>query len=168
MVNVFNKTIVSDPRILRAGYSLIELLVVIAIMGVIGTVSIASFTKFNDVQVIEGAASDVSSMYNLGRQRALSQIKPTQCTVTQSLKGYQVVLNTLSGSYQLNALCGASNFTLIQKKLPTGVTFAGTSPTTVTFLVPSATVSNTGTITLNGYGKTKRVVISPVGTISEQ
>jgi prepilin-type N-terminal cleavage/methylation domain-containing protein len=150
------------------GYSLIELLVVIAIMAIIGTVSIASFTKFNDRQVVEGATSDVASVYNLARQRALSQIKPTQCLAAQSLRGFQVQLNTLSGTYQLNALCGNANFTLTQKTLPTGVTFASTSPTNVIFNVPSATVSTQGVVTINGYGKTKTITINTSGILSVQ
>jgi len=150
------------------GYSLVELLVVISILGVIGTVSIASFVKFNDRQVVEGAVADVSSFYNLARQRALSQIRPTQCLANQSLRGYQVVLNTLSGSYQLNGLCGNSNYTISQKTLPTGVTFATTSPTSITFTVPAGVPTGSGIVTINGYGKTKTITINSSGIISLQ
>jgi prepilin-type N-terminal cleavage/methylation domain-containing protein len=150
------------------GYSLIELLVVIAILGIIGVVSIASFVKFNDRQITQASASDVAGFYNLARQRALSQIKPSQCTAAQSLRGYQVVLDTLTGSYQLNGLCGAASYTLAQKTLPSGVTFANTSPTTIMFTVPGGVPMTAGIVTINGNGKTQTITISSSGTISLQ
>jgi prepilin-type N-terminal cleavage/methylation domain-containing protein len=150
----------------RRGYTFIELLVAISIMGIISTVGIASFVNYNDKQVMEGTASDVANFYILARQRAISQVKPDQCSTTDSLSGYRVVLNTSTSTYQLSVVCGASSYIVEQKKLPSNVTFVTTSPTTVFFNVPNANVDTQKTVSIYGYGKTKKVVIDPSGSIS--
>jgi type II secretory pathway pseudopilin PulG len=152
----------------QMGYSLIELLVIISIMGVISTVSIASFVTFTNTQSLDGAASDVANYYTLARQRSLSQIKPSQCTAAESLNGYKVVINTVASTYQFSGMCGASVYIIGQKKLPPNITFANTSPPNVIFNVPNANVDTQKTITINGFGKTKKIIIDSSGSISQQ
>lgn len=148
------------------GFSLIELLVVISILALISVAGVASFVSFNNRQVIDGAVSDVANFYILGRQRALSQVRPEQCASTDSLRGYQVVVSTSQQTYQLNGLCGNNSYVVSQKTLPPNVSFDNTSPTSVVFNVPSANTASQATVTINGYGKSNRIIIESSGAIS--
>jgi prepilin-type N-terminal cleavage/methylation domain-containing protein len=153
---------------LNKGYTFIELLVVFSIIGVIGVISIASFVSYNNSQAIDGAASDIASMLTGARQGALSQIKPSQCTSAQTLSGYRVLINRATGTYQTDALCGALIVPGTSKRLPAQISFATSTPPTITFQVPNATISAPVTITINGFSKTKNIRIDKTGTIAIQ
>lgn len=150
----------------QKGYSFIELLVVFSIIGILSTIGIASFVNFNNSKSLDGAASDVSNTLTLARQRALSQIKPTSCNANQSLGGYEVRFSTAASTYEIYALCASNRTQISSKKLPPGVTFDPTTPSTILFIVPNATIDRTATARINGFGKNKRVIVDPSGTIS--
>jgi prepilin-type N-terminal cleavage/methylation domain-containing protein len=149
------------------GYTFIELLVVFSIMGIVSMIGMASFISFNNAQAVDGAASGVTNALTIARERALSQIKPSSCTTTRVLIGYRVVFVISTGVYRVEALCGAMVVLVSTKNLPPQVSFAPTSPASVLFAVPNATVNAPGTITINGFGKTKQIVVAGTGTIMQ-
>lgn len=151
---------------IQKGYTLIELIVVISLIGIITTIGIASFVSFSNSQAVESATSDVSNAYITARQRALAQIKPPQCTAAQSLRGYQVTLNTVTRTYTVQALCGAAIVHLSSKTLPPQVNFVAGSPLITVFRVPNAIVGTPGIVQISGYGITKSIRIDGNGSIS--
>jgi len=149
----------------KNGFTLIELIFVFSIIALLTISSIASFTAFNKAQVLQGAATDVGTMFNTAKSRALSQVKPTSCG-TQTLLGYRVTITIATAQYQLSVVCGTNTYIVETKTLPSGVTFVAGSATQVTFSVSDGTVLTPGTVTINGNGSTKTITISKTGNIS--
>lgn len=156
---------VSPKKIVKKGYALIELLAVFSILAIVTAASIASFSAYNNRQVIESSASDVSSMLHAARSKAMDQIKPAQC-LNQTLRGYQVGI-TYPREYNLNVVCGGSTYLLERKNLPDKVTFATNSSASVLFNAFSGIIANNATITLSGYNKNQIIQIDKTGNISQ-
>lgn len=152
---------------MQRGYTFIELLVVFSIMGIVGVIGMASFVGFNNNQIVESATSEVSNSLTIARQRALSQIKPPTCTSAQVLRGYRVFITVVTRTYRVEALCGTQVIPISTKQLPAQISFDTSTPTSILFVVPNGTASPPGTITLNGYGKTKQIIVDSSGTISQ-
>ena len=168
------------------GYTILELIVVFAIIAILSTIAIAAFVNYGKAQSLQTSASELTSMLNLARSRSLSQIKPSQCptspdpTQNQNLKGYQVVITTVSNKYRLDAVCSGSLVVGVEKPLPVNITFDSSIGTSVVFLFPvlvngvKVTIDDsliaptplTTTITLKGYdGQTKDVKVDSGGGI---
>jgi prepilin-type N-terminal cleavage/methylation domain-containing protein len=145
----------------RKGFTLIELLVVFTIVGILTSVGIASYASYNNNQSVRNAKSDVLNMLSTAKSRAISQAKPPQCGTT-SLTGYRV--NFATPQYSLVALCGGTTYVLSTQDLPSGVTFAASSASSVTFAVSRGT-STQNAVTLTGFGKTSTINISSTGNI---
>lgn len=165
---LINFSFLPSPFSLQRGYTFIELLVVFSIMGVIGMFGMASFVGFNNNQIVEEAASDVTSALTLARGRALSQIKPSTCTAVQVLTGYRVAINIAARTYRVEALCGSQVVPITTKSLPSQIGFDPSSPSSVVFSVPGGIVSSPSVVMINGFGKTKQIIIDSAGTISRR
>lgn len=150
------------------GFTLIELLVVFAIIGIVTSLSIAGFNAFGKGQLLETSVSDIATIYSTAREKALSQVKI--CQPNQILNGYLVTINNpVAGSYQMQAVCDGVVVSppLVQKSLPTGVSFAPGSDCSILFSVLTGTATPPGNIELDGYGRSKYIAISAVtGTIT--
>lgn len=155
------------PFTSQRGYTFIELLIVFSIMGIVGVVGMASFVSFNNSQIVDSAANELSNSLTVARQRALSQIKPPTCTTAQVLRGYRVFITVVTRTYRVEALCGTQVIPISTKQLPSQITFDTSTPTSILFVVPNGTASPPGTITISGYGKTKQIIVDSSGTISQ-
>lgn len=152
------------------GFTLIELIVVISVLGILSVIGIAGYNSFNQSQIIKTSASDVATMLNLAKSRALSQIKlgpVASCGPSHELRRYEVRI-TSPATYALVIRCGpplpASNTVFIDiKGLPKNVTFTSTQ----TFLFPVLTggVTTGGDIVVSGYGHTRTIKIDSAGGI---
>ncbi len=140
-----------------------ELLIVFAFIGIISMMSVVVFSSYNSSQVFGSGMSGFSSLLNIARSRAISQVKPSVCG-TNPLDGYKVVITPSGQDYHLDVVC-AGDHLITQKKLPGQVSF-GSGLTSVLFDVSTGTVSAPGTITISGYGKTKSIIINNTGNIS--
>ncbi|MGH7204158.1 MAG: pilus assembly FimT family protein [Candidatus Levyibacteriota bacterium] len=89
----------------QLGFTLIELLVVIAMMAVLTSLGVASYSSYNNAQVIQTAGSDVVNMLNTAKSQAISQVKPADCK-DNPLSGYQVTIDSVQQQYTLSAVCG--------------------------------------------------------------
>lgn len=159
----------------QRGFTLIELLVAISISAVLGTVGIAGFTTFNQNQVLETSANDLTTTLSLAKSRAQSQVKFGTCGPNCTLTGYAVNIDTASGEYtlSLNRLSNPPIY-IETKTLPSALVFndsLGTPPTTSTsffFPVMVGGVQGEGQVVISGYGRTKTVSVNAMGGITVQ
>lgn len=127
------------------GFTLIELLITISLIAALSAVGVAAFSNYNNVQVLNNATSDVVNTLQLAKSETMSQVKPTDCTDTDTLLGYKVTINPVDSvdssrsSYSLLVLCGSKTVTVFTKKLPATVSFS--FPVTVQFAVLTQLVS---------------------------
>jgi len=149
------------------GFSLIELLIVFAIIGIAASVSITMFNSYNRSQVFSSGVSDVASLLNVARSRAVSQVKPADCTdQNKALDGYQVVVTLAGTSYEQDTVCAGTVYAPVQKNLPGQLTFDNTSAAKIFFNVSTGTVTTPGSIVITGYGKTSTIKIDSTGNIN--
>lgn len=148
------------------GFTLIELSVVISILSILTTLGIASFVNYSRSQALQTAVSDLTTSLNLAKSRALSQVKPEQCSA-QSLDGYKIVVSSNSGSYDLDAVCAGNTYkiqtTVFDKNI--SVSSEGTTSTSFFFPVISGPVTGFGSIVLTGFGKSKTITVDQVGVV---
>lgn len=144
----------------QAGFTLIEIMIVFSIIGILSVISIAGFTVFNETQSLQTSASDVASLLNLAKSRALSQVV---ASCPDTLKGYEVKFS-LPSTYELWVRCDVSSISIESKKLPKNIEF--TSGTTSLFFFPVITGGGTvGQIILEGYGRSKTIDVDEMGNI---
>jgi len=148
------------------GFTLIELLVVFSFIGILTALGIASYAAFNGEQALSSSAADVATMLNSAKSHALTQVKQNNCT-TNSISGYEVDILVTTQQYSLSAVCGSTHV-LTTNRLPSSVTFGGSSATSVFYYVSSGTVQAPASIIINGYGKTKTISVSSTGIVSIQ
>jgi prepilin-type N-terminal cleavage/methylation domain-containing protein len=159
----------------QKGFTLIEVLVVVAVIASLAGLSIATFGNYTKSQVFKQAYNNFLNVLNTAKSRSSSQDKPlsiAQCAATGAvLNGYSVTLDktVTPNTYSLNVKC--SNTTVVlpgysQLPLPAGVTFGGSSLTSVFFpvITGGAVLNNsgltTGTITINsGSSLTKSITV---------
>ncbi len=147
------------------GFTLIEIIIIFAISSVIVGISVNSFGNYNSTQIFNGAASDLINELNSARSRAISQVKPSQCS--GALDGYEVKITTSSRDYEQSAICGAAMVGTKTKKLPSQVSFINGSAPNVLFNVSVGTVNTPRTIAITGFGKTSTIHINAVGIVSK-
>ena len=148
------------------GFTLIELLVVFSFIGLLTALGLASYAAFQGEQALASSAADVATMLNSAKSHAFAQVEPSNCT-TNSVAGYQVDISVNNQQYTLSVVCGTTHV-LTTNKLPSQVTFGGSSTTSVFYNVSSGTPKSPASIIVNGYGKTKIVVVSSTGIVSIQ
>lgn len=163
------------------GFTLIELLWSIAIGAILSTIGIAAFLNYSKTQALSAAVGDVSSLLQLAKSRAQSQVKPDICGNTEQFNGYQVVICSIGSclsvdaDYELDVMCGgvSKSPSISKKKFPTNIT-VDTEKTTVRgilFNVISGNVTFTGAngsgdIFIKGYGMCKEVSVKDQGVIT--
>ncbi len=149
------------------GFTLIELMVVLIVTAVLGTLGIAGFTVYNQIQVLQGASSDVMTILDLARSRAQSQIKPSLCSSSESLDGYKVEILTPK-NYSLYVRCEGIDKKINEeaKVLPSSLSFQGE----ISFFFPIQTggVTAPGQIVILGYGREKTIKVNSFGGVSVQ
>lgn len=166
------------------GFTFIELIVVIAVTAVLGTMGFASLASYNQTQQVVTTTQDIKTLLQQARSKAISQVKPAACPTDLSnpsnnsaLQGYEVdfCVGTLLGrpsackasnDYEVNALCdnGVGYIAVASKQYSSKLTITSTYRSYF-FPVISAGVSNSGTVTVSGYGKSQQITISPLGVI---
>lgn len=121
-----------------AGFTLLELLVVISMISVITGFGFASLASYSKQQVLAQAGEDIKQNINLARFSAISSVKPQlvyggqQCGTSDSLDFYKFnfcmnatcVNNTDPAAYQVVAYCGAKEIVVVEKKLPSTLSFS--------------------------------------------
>jgi len=151
--------------IINKGFTLIELLIVISLLSILTLSSISVFSSYSRSQTYDNAVTDVVTLLNKAKSRALSRVKPSNCT-TNAITGYQVSFAVPGQTYRLRAMCGGTTYIIESKTLPTGVTFAAGSVTSTSFAVGTGIVSSVRTTTITGLGNTKTITVDTVGNIS--
>lgn len=158
----------------QKGFTLIETIVVFAVMSILSTIAIAAFVNYNKTQNVQVAYSELSATLALARSRALSQVKPQQCTSV--LNGYKVILSVSDNTYKLYATCSGTNYEIKRASLPKNVIFDGIKTTStlfyfsvitngVTFNPPNPTSASIA-IYLIGYESNSRTItVDSIGTI---
>lgn len=166
-----------------AGFTLIELIIVISLLAVLSIVGIAAFASYSRAQTLNGAAGDLSVMFNLAKSRAYSQVKinNSSCTANTPLEGYEVricggapICISSGVSYELNLKCGG--YTPVSSATYSNLTFTSTSaPAVYSFLFPvlkggvvmqGVPAGQSGIITIsNNFSETRTVIVDPSGNI---
>jgi prepilin-type N-terminal cleavage/methylation domain-containing protein len=150
----------------RNGFTLIELLVVFSLIGVITALGIASYSAFNSSQIVQSSASNVATLLNSAKSRAISQVIPSSCG-TNFVTGYQVDVTVSGQQYSLSAMCGSKQV-VSTNNLPSQISFATGSTSPVVYAISSGTVATAATILVTGYGKTKTITVSKTGNVAVQ
>lgn len=158
----------------QRGFTLIELIVVFMVIAILSVIGVAAFVSYGRIQTLESASSALTSALLLAKSRALSQVKPSECT-DKILSGYQVYLNIPSNSYELDAVCSRFTYRIPPptRTLPKNISFDPIKTTSTLFFFPvissgvviSNGAQNTGTIVLTGYGNTKTITVDSIGGI---
>ena len=103
---------------LNRGFTLMELLVVMGITVILGGVGTASYFNYQSVQVIEGAASELSGTLRDAHQRAISQ---------DNSSAWGVYINTIDGENDYYEIfygdSRVSGTVMSRTDLPTGLQF---------------------------------------------
>lgn len=150
----------------KKGFTLIELIVVFSVIAILSTIGIAAFVNYGKVQNLSGAVSNFSSTLNDAKSRALSQVKPQECT-GQALSGYQVDILS-STVYTLSVICQGQH-TLKTVTLPSNILFnlnvGQTTTTSIFFPIISSGVTGSGVIVITGFGQSKTVTVDNIGNI---
>lgn len=168
----------------QAGFTLIELVVVFTISAFIGTMGLASLSSYNNSQQVVAATTDIKSLFTIARTRALAQVKPSQCTTDLSdssknstLLGYEV--DFCAGSqigkpqacqnandYEVFAKCdNGVGYILVSSKTYSSSLSISTTQRSYFFPVLQTSVSNAGTVTISGFGKSQTITITNLGVI---
>ena len=178
-------TIPKNRTQVQLGFTFIEIVVVFAISAFIGTMGLASLSSYNNSQQVVSATTDLKSMFTLARTRALSQVKPPECGTDLSnasnnstLLGYEVdfcaggqlgkpsACGNATTGYQVNALCdsGVGYIHVVSKTYSSDLTIT-TTKRSYFFPVLKTSVSNSGVVTISGFGKSKTITITTLGVI---
>lgn len=149
-----------------AGFTLIELIVVLSVAAVISVIGIAAFVSYNQTQSLNTAAADIANMFSLAKSRAASGVKPSTapCSV-QTLNGYQISISIVNRTYQLDAVCSSGDSLILRNTLPSNISFGSASSPTFFFPVLTGGFTRSGTIVLSGFGKTKNIIVDPLGNV---
>lgn len=171
-----------------SGFTLIEIIIVFSVLAIISVTGIAAFLNYSRSQTLSTATAEVVTMLNTAKSRAMSQkiINPTNesqtmCGANNPFVGYKVLIckfsdgsvgssdcigATSNNSYQFQIAC--TNLPLDPvietKTLPPNISFpAGQTAVSYLFRALTGAVDITGgasqgTITINGYGLTPKVI----------
>ncbi|HVT01054.1 MAG TPA: prepilin-type N-terminal cleavage/methylation domain-containing protein [Patescibacteria group bacterium] len=159
------------------GFTLIELLVTFSLISIISGIGFASFASYSRRQTVVQAAADLKQAVDLARFDAVSSVKPSDCSDTDTLSSYQVnfcqnsVCNTSGVDYEVVAQCGAITKVVESKKLPDNVTFSSVGGQTVCSTVKFNTLSSIAEgapcqINVNGFSNQVKVTLDSNGYVS--
>lgn len=158
------------------GFTLIEIIIVFTVLAILSVIGIASYTKYNQAQILNNEASNLGTAIKVARSMALSQVKGSSVCVSSSLSGYQVQiyvngLPSKANTYETYAVCSDQTRNLITSyKLAPNISINPAPATTITLIFsPVITGGLTqGVIVLSGYSNTKTITIKPDGRIDIQ
>jgi len=120
----------------QQGFTLVELMVAISVSIILGSLGIVGFSNYNRAQVLQTSTNEITTMLNLARSRAQSQIKPSGCSGT--LHGYGVHVSSET-TYRLIIFCDTP-IVLKEIILPKNVVFpSGSINKTIFFPVQTGT-----------------------------
>ncbi len=158
---------IGNSRRWQAGFTIIELIVSFSIMAILATLSFASLSGYQRAQELETATSQVITIMKLAKSRALSQVKPPECSET-ALDGYQFTVSS-NKDYSLSAVCAGTLVPVSAYMLPVNVVFGTPPPVNFRFTVLGNGVIGAdagGTeLVVNGNGKTKTITVYSNGRI---
>ena len=152
----------------NAGFTIVELLFVFSVVSILSTVGVASFVSYSRAQTLSTATQDVTTMLEVAKSRASSQVVPAACG-SNRLEGYNVkILNP--NIFDLHAVCESLSPLMQSKKLPIGISFdsdtSRTTTTSVTFNILTGLTQGFGQITMKGYNEATKVIqVDSMGTI---
>ena len=145
----------------QKGFTLIELMIAVSITAILGALSIAGFANYNQTQVLQTSANEVTTMLNLAKSRSQSQIKSSElCPSNNTLDGYAVRI-VPDASYTLYLRCSGLDVKIKEqdRSLPSGLRF--TSGISFFFPVHTSGAQTPGQIVIaNSSGKTKTIVVN--------
>ena len=146
-----------------SGFTLIELIVVFSVISILSTLGVAAFVDYSRTQALQTSTNDFVNTLNLAKGRALSQVKPSECT-QEALSGYRVEILDKS-TYKLSVVC-TNTYKVSQFSLPTNITFNMVKITTpIFFPIISSGVAGYGNTEMTAYGKSRCVTVSSGGII---
>lgn len=148
------------------GFTLIELLLTISIIGILLAVGTGGFIDYTRTARLNAAANDLVTMLNLAKSNSISQLKYETLCTGFVLDGYKVSINVIMKTYDLRVRCGGIDRSpaIVTKTLPNDIIFVSAPPSFL-FPVLKGGVIGSGTITINGFGKTKTVIVDTAGNI---
>lgn len=155
---------VSSQQLKIKGFTLIELIVVFSILSVLSAVGLASFVTYSRTQAVTNERNNLILTLNVARARAQSQVKPSSCG-TQTLRGYEVFINTANNTYVLRAVCSPTVVVISTTTLADNVVFQSAAPSTYSFPVLTGGTTS-GTIVISGYGINQTINVNSNGTIN--
>lgn len=173
-------------RIRSYGFTLIEILLTIAIIISLSSASYFAFVQFNKGKNLNIAYGDFVNILSEAKSDSLSQVNVSLCTASQTLVGYQIVIDSSSSpnSYRLEIVCAtdianSTTYTPTQikkKDLPSDVTISMAkiiggstySATSFIFLTPNGLVGASYSATLTSSPKSLSVGIDSNGVILQQ
>jgi len=139
----------------QGGFTLAEILVVITIIGILSAIAVPNWSTLLPTYAVNGAARQVQSELHKLKSRAVSENAAFRLVFSTS--SYTVEKYS-GGSYQLTGE---------NKALPSGITLAGTSDTTLGFTSRgTSSDSSDKTVKLcNTKGAGKNMVLSNTGRV---
>jgi len=159
----------------KLGFTLIEVLIVMTIIGIIFGLGMAQYSKFNRSQIVVQAAQELKNNLRFAQNKAIAGEKDcssaecggadgicgTNDVGEKTLEGWRV--NYSSGqNYQIYGSCDGETFRDRSIDLPSGVS---PTPFSILFKPLGRGVVGATTITLSGFGETRRVSVSATGEI---
>lgn len=155
------------------GFTLIEIIIVFTVLAILSVIGIASYTKYNQTQILNNEANNLGTAIKVARSMALSQVKGSSICVSTSLSGYQVQiyvngLPSKANTYEIYAVCSDQTRNIITSyKLAPNILIESTSPNLIFSPVITGGLTQ-GTIVLSGYSNIKTLTIKPDGRINIQ
>ena len=163
---------------LQKGFTFIELMLSIVLISLISTYGITSFTSYNKSQTLIETTKGIGSVLQVVKSRAATQVKPATCG-TRPLEGYRVVLCGItgascfsSGNYELQVVCGGSNFLVPMQdastqRFPGDIRYNTTSTTAsnIYYKVLTGGVERNGTIVLTNGSRTSQIQVDTFGNV---
>jgi prepilin-type N-terminal cleavage/methylation domain-containing protein len=154
------------------GFTLLELIIVFSVIAMVSTVGIAAFVNYSRTQALQTSYLDLLNTLNVAKSYSISQIKPSSCGINL-LQGYRVAIDTFNNKYSLYTECQGyeqlikSSFLSKDKSIAFNSTL--TTNSSILFPILSNDISNCAnscTITINGYGNQRAIVVSSTGLIT--
>ena len=150
------------------GYTLIEILITLTIIGFVFGTGYLSFRDFSRRQILTSAVRTMAGDLRLAQQQALAGKKPdsVSCNQPNMLESYSFEI-TGSMGYKINAVCSAGVINIKTVNFTDGViiTPPGTNPIEFKVVGDGTNLANTETITLEAFGSTRTLTVSPGGTV---
>ncbi len=128
-----------------SGFTLLEIMVAIGLATLLFTVGGVKYIDFNKTQTIKSAGQTFKNNLRAIQGKAQAGVKPTSCSTTEILNGYDVKYAT-NTSYLSVAICNSTNKDTVTYTVPSGIYI--NSITQFRFQPVAQGTNNTSTIIL--------------------